>query len=115
LSEAQKQKRLEFKYEKELLFNNKGLTVHPDFTIKIGNRRYFWEHLGELDVKRYSRDWAERRKDYEENGLIDSLLTTDDLEGLREETILKVIDDLVKGQLYETADSKFSKHHYQLY
>ena len=66
-------------------------------------------------MKRYSRDWAERRKDYEENGLIDSLLTTDDLEGLREETILKVIDDLVKGQLYETADSKFSKHHYQLY
>jgi len=115
LNDAQKQKRLDFKYEDELVFKNKELTVHPDFTIRIGNRRYFWEHLGELDLKRYFRDWVERRKDYEENGLADYLITTDDLEGIREEIILKVIDDLVKGHLKETAGSEFSKHHYQLY
>ena len=115
LNEAQREKRLRFKYEDELLFENKQLTVHPDFTILVGNRRYFWEHLGELDVKRYSKDWDTRRKDYEANGLIDCLVTTDDLEGLREELILQVIDDLVKGQLKDTCDGKFSKHHYQLY
>jgi len=115
LNEAQKQKRLKFKYEEELLFKTKGLTVHPDFTIRIGKKRYFWEHLGELDLKRYSRDWSERRKNYEENGLLDSLVTTDDLEGVTEEIILKVIDDIVKGKLLETAENRFSKHHYQLY
>jgi exodeoxyribonuclease V alpha subunit len=115
LDQAQREKRLRFEYEDDLLFENKGLTVHPDFTIWIGNRKYFWEHLGELDVKRYSRDWAERRKDYEANGLIDSLITTDDLEGLREELVHQVIDDIVKGQLRNTPESRFSKHHYQLY
>jgi exodeoxyribonuclease V alpha subunit len=115
LHEAQKKKRLRFEYEKELLFKNKELTVHPDFTIKVGNRKYFWEHLGELDVERYSKDWAARRKDYEVNGLLDSLITTDDLEGVKEELILEVISALVKGKMKDTPDSKFSKHHYQLY
>ena len=45
------------------------------------------EYLGEHDVRRYSIDWAERRKDYEVNGLSDSLITTDDLEGVKEERI----------------------------
>lgn len=115
LSEAQKEKRLEFKYERSLLFKNKGLTIHPDFTIQIGGKQYFWEHLGELDLKRYALNWAERRKDYETNGLADCLVTTDDLEGVKEEKILPVIDDLVRGKLKETTENKFSKHHYQLY
>jgi hypothetical protein len=115
LHRAQKEKRLQFKYESELFFKNKELTIHPDFTILVGNRRYFWEHLGELDVQRYSKDWQERRKDYEENGLIESLITTDDLDGLREELVLQLIDDIVTNKLKDTPDSKFSKHHYQLY
>jgi exodeoxyribonuclease V alpha subunit len=115
LNEAQKEKRLEFKYERSLLFKNKGLTIHPDFTIQIGGKQYFWEHLGELDLKRYALNWGERRKDYEIDGLADCLVTTDDLEGVKEEKILPVIDDLVRGKLKETTANKFSKHHYQLY
>ena len=115
LFEAQQKKRLKFKYENELLFKNKDLTVHPDFTIWVGNRKYFWEHLGELDVKRYSKDWSERRRDYEKNGLLDSLVTTDNLEGLRNEFVLQVIDDIVKGKVKNTPENKFSLHHYQLY
>jgi hypothetical protein len=115
LHQAQNEKRLQFKYESELLFKNKEITIHPDFTIMVGNRKYFWEHLGELDIQRYSKDWQERRENYEENGLIDSLITTDDLEGLREELVLKVIDDIVNKKLKDTRDNKFSKHHYQLY
>jgi hypothetical protein len=42
-------------------------------------------------------------------------VTTDDLEGVNEEIILKVIDDIVKCKLLETAENRFSKHHYQLY
>jgi exodeoxyribonuclease V alpha subunit len=60
-------------------------------------------------------NWAERRKDYEMNGLADCLVTTDDLEGIKEDRILQVIDDLVSGKLEETAGNKFSTHHYQLY
>jgi hypothetical protein len=115
LHRAQREKRLQFKYESELFFKNKELTIHPDFTVLVGNRKYFWEHLGELDVQRYSKDWQERRKDYEENGLIESLITTDDLNGLREALVLQLIDDIVTNKLKDTPDSKFSKHHYQLY
>jgi len=115
LYDAQKEKRLEFKYEEGLLFKNKELTVHPDFTILVGNKRYFWEHLGKLDVERYSKDWLIRKGDYEKNGFIDTLITTDDLEGVKGERILEVIDDIVNGKLKDTSENKFSKHHYQLY
>lgn len=115
LDQAKKEGRLEFKYEEALFLENKGVTIHPDFTIWVDDRKYYWEHLGELDVEIYSKNWAERRRDYEENGLIDFLITTDDLEGLRDDLILRVIDDIVRGQLKDTPESKFSKHHYQLY
>lgn len=115
LDQAKRERRLEFKYEEELLLKNKGVTIHPDFTIWVGDRKYYWEHLGELDDELYFRNWAERRKDYEENGLIDYLITTDDLEGLRDDLVLRVINDIVSGHLKDTPESKFSKHHYQLY
>ncbi len=114
LEEAQRAGLLKFKYEDDLYLKTKGFTIHPDFTIKIGPRTYFWEHLGELDLKQYSQDWKSRRQDYETNGFIDQLITTDDLEGIRDELVGPVIDDLVKGKPKKTKDS-FSEHHYQLY
>ena len=115
LDKAQKNKSLDFKYESELLFKNINFTIHPDFTIQVGDRKYYWEHLGILDAKRYYKDWIKRRDNYRENGLIDCLITTDDLEGVKDEKVCRVIEDIIHGKLVETIDSKFSNHHYQLY
>ena len=60
LSEAQTQGLLKFNYEEDLPFKS-GFTIHPDFTIRVGTRKYFWEHLGELDRKKYYCDWQNRK------------------------------------------------------
>lgn len=115
LDEAQRSKSLKFKYEWDLHLKNKGITIHPDFTIWVGSKLFYWEHLGILDLERYTKDWIERRDDYEANGFGTNLVTTDDLGGVRDELILGIINDLVRGTPKETPESKFSRHHYQLY
>jgi len=114
LQEAQRSGRIDFAYEAKRDLAGQ-LTIHPDFTIRVGKRRYYWEHLGELDIKYYSKNWQERKRLYEENDLIDSLVTTDDLDGVREDFLSQVIQDLAKGKLRATPKSKFSRHHYPLY
>ncbi|MGV9141464.1 MAG: exodeoxyribonuclease V, partial [Promethearchaeota archaeon] len=50
----------------------------PDFTIKYEGEKYFWEHLGMLEIPEYRRDWDRKKKWYEENGFIDSLIVSQD-------------------------------------
>jgi ATP-dependent exoDNAse (exonuclease V) alpha subunit len=108
---------LDFSYEKELVFNQNGakIAIHPDFTITSGGRTFYWEHLGELDVRKYSTDWRDRRQLYESNGLLSDLITTDDLNGVREEIVSKIIADIKTKTLQETPQSAYSTHHYILY
>jgi hypothetical protein len=54
------------------------------------------------------RDW------YKSNGIIQSLVTTDDLDGIRHEVISEVIEDLREGNPKTTEHSAFSEHHYKL-
>ena len=57
--------------------------MHPDFVIQANGKTFYWEHLGMLDRKDYSRDWRARRRAYDEAGHLAVLLTTDDLAGVR--------------------------------
>jgi len=68
-----------------------------------------------LDMSEYANDWQRRREDFEANDKVDFLITTDDLGGIKEEILLKVITDIKRESLKTTPQSKFSKHHYQLY
>lgn len=117
LQQARDEGMLTFSYEEELALpiNGREIIVHPDFTVQVGGRVIYWEHLGMLDRQDYSRDWRERRKGYEAVGLGDALLTTDDLSGVGQERLQTVIQDIIEGSLRGDDDgSEFSKHHYTL-
>jgi exodeoxyribonuclease V alpha subunit len=107
---------LTFAYEEpiELPFDDRNVRVRPDFTVQVGHKKLFWEHLGMLDRQDYARDWRERRRAYQVAGLEDVLLTTDDAAGVSADALAAVIADLLSGNLGGRADLGFSKHHYAL-
>jgi exodeoxyribonuclease V alpha subunit len=105
-----------FKYEDPLRLKNLTNDIHPDFTITLpDNRTIYWEHLGMLDTRKYYRDWQQRKKHYEEHRFLDQVISTDDLGGLKDETLQEVIDSLRVRKLRSTPESRFSNHHYELY
>jgi hypothetical protein len=108
---------LVFRYEKSLQLTRDGraVTIHPDFTVEVGGTQYYWEHLGELDMKSYSTEWIARKELYAANGLADNLVTTDDMAGVRDEIVSGIIDNIKSGRLQDSPASIFSKHHYKLY
>jgi hypothetical protein len=117
LQEARIAGRISFEYERELELEIDGrrVKVHPDFTVTCGGRMIFWEHLGMLDRRDYAADWRSRVKGYRAEGLASSLVTTDDLGGLRSDLISALIDDIVRGSIAGDPDSReFSDHHYCL-
>lgn len=106
---------LKFEYEEPLFFEKGPEKIKPDFTIYINGKTYYWEHLGELDVKEYWADWKARRDWYKANVKFDNLITTDDLGGVKQEIILKMFEDIANNKLEVTEGNEFSKHHYKLY
>jgi ATP-dependent exoDNAse (exonuclease V) alpha subunit len=107
---------LKFKYEEPLKLDKLSYKIHPDFTIILRDgKKIFWEHLGMVDTRKYYRDWQDRKKNYDEHGYSDVLLTTDDLNGVKNEKISELIDHIKEQNLKATPGSKFSSHHYELY
>jgi len=106
---------LKFEYEEPLCLEKGPQLIRPDFTICVDDKTYYWEHLGELDLKEYWTLWMARRDWYEANGKINCLITTDDLGGVAQEKINGVCKNIKEGKLALTASSKFSRHHYRLY
>ena len=116
LQEARNAGRLTFVYEQpmELPIDGHTVSVKPDFTVMCGGRTFYWEHLGMLDRADYSRDWRSRRAGYRANGLEDSLVTTDDLGGVRQEKLREVIAALIVARPDGDGATEFSLHHYSL-
>jgi ATP-dependent exoDNAse (exonuclease V) alpha subunit len=107
---------LKFKHEEPLALAKRKYKIRPDFTIFLKDgKKIFWEHLGMLDTRKYYNDWLTRRKDYADHALEDALITTDDLNGVSDEKIDKLIENIRGVKLKITAGSKFSNHHYELY
>lgn len=107
---------IEFKYEEPLSLEKLNYKIHPDFTIYLKNGgKMFWEHLGMLDTRKYYNDWQDRRKSYKEHGLEDTLITTDDLNGVKHDKITELIENIKEFELKVTKGNKFSNHHYELY
>lgn len=107
---------LKFEYEQKLPLSKRAYDIRPDFTIYLPDKsRVFWEHLGKLDCRKYSRDWQGRVLDFKDHGFFDSLVTTDDLEGINNEKVEKVIDDIRNRKIATTKGNAFSSHHYALY
>ena len=60
-------------------------------------------------------DWIRRKSDYEAHSLSDFVVTTDDMNGIQDDLVDKLIDDIRKKKLKNTPENRFSNHHYQLY
>ena len=105
----------EYEKPREFVVDGKKVSFRPDFTIRLGGEEYYLEHLGMLDIQEYSEQWGRRRRIYEQNGLGDRLVTTDELNGIRREKVAEVVEDLAGGTLRNTPESRFSRHHYALY
>jgi len=106
---------LKFDYEEPLFLEKGPEKIKPDFTVYIGDKTYYWEHLGELDTREYWANWKARRDWYKANGKYEQLVTTDDLGGVKQERIQKVIEDISGQKLEKTPQNEFSDHHYTLY
>lgn len=70
------QNELDFEYERRLQAPD-GSYYLPDFTIIHRGRKYYWEHLGMLQVPKYRHHW-ETKKAWYEKFFPDQLLTTVD-------------------------------------
>ena len=106
---------LKFEYEEELRLEKLNFPIHPDFVIKLEDgTKIYWEHLGMLDTRKYFNDWMKRKKDYAEHGLFDFVVTTDDMNGIKDEVLDKLLDDIRNKKLVATPENKFSSHHYEL-
>lgn len=116
LVQAREEGILTFRYEQErqISIGGRMVEIHPDFTIYIANRSILWEHLGMLDRDDYAVKWRERLTAYEQAGLLSSLVTTDDLAGVRQGQINEVIQDIVAGNLRGESIAYLSNHHYRL-
>lgn len=107
---------LKFSYEKKLRLKNGKYDIKPDFTIHLKNKNnIYWEHLGMLDVRKYYNSWQKRKQDYKSIGQFNNLITTDDLGGIDESKIDRLIEDIKNDSLIEDASNRFSNHHYELY
>ncbi len=105
---------LNFEYEEKLFFAKEAYFIKPDFTIHYDDgSRLFWEHLGR-DSRKYWRDWDHRVIVYKKHGLFDFIVTTDDFEGIDNEKLERIIQDLRRHKLANTAGNAFSNHHYSL-
>lgn len=89
--------------------------MKPDFKIYLDQEEVYWEHLGLLDKDWYKKRWFEKLEKYEELGIKNRLVTTNEEKEKRdiESSVRKIIDDLEKNDLRRTEGS-YSKHHYPI-
>jgi hypothetical protein len=82
---------LHYEYEKEL----HGKL--PDFTIFHQGKTFYWEHLGMLSNPDYQKHWEEKKRWYEQNGLADDLITSEDSpsQGIDSKEIEKTIRERI--------------------
>lgn len=58
-----------FRYECEFVVD--GITIYPDFTIKLSDgRTVIWEHLGMLDISTYRKETCQKLETYFVNGYL---------------------------------------------
>lgn len=105
-----------FEYEVKPNVDGKEVNIKTDFTIYANNKIWYWEHLGLLGQRKYTRNWKElKTKTYKEAGIWDSIITTDERNGISPMKIEKLIDLIIEDKV-ETEDkfNQYSNHHYYL-
>ena len=74
-----KDKGINYTYEETLQIGD--ITLHPDFTLIINNKIYYWEHLGMLNNEKYVADWKRKKQTYASAEITESnnlIITTEE-------------------------------------
>jgi exodeoxyribonuclease V alpha subunit len=105
-----------FEYEELYQVNGQSFNIHPDFVIRFGESRVvFWEHLGRVTSQVYMKGWDKRRKIYEDQNDFDNVITTDELQGISDEKIEMIIENIVSNSLItEDFSNRYSRMHFSL-
>jgi ATP-dependent exoDNAse (exonuclease V) alpha subunit len=86
-------KEIPFEYE-TLLFAPDGTMYLPDFTVSWKGKKYYWEHVGRLDIEDYKKHWEEKETWYNTH-FPGQLITTYESEN-QSKDIEKIINDYFK-------------------
>lgn len=119
IKEAQKEfgeDEIKFFYEIKPTVDDQQLPMKTDFTLITKKGIWYWEHLGRLGNKKYEWTWHNvKKKTYDEYGLMDKLITTDERNGINPDKIKKIVENIL-SDLVETEDkaNRYSLHHYSL-
>ncbi|MBP6236519.1 MAG: AAA family ATPase [Saprospiraceae bacterium] len=119
LKEAQKEfgeDELKFFYEIKPNVGNVQLPMKTDFTLITKKGIWYWEHLGRLGNHKYEWTWHNvKKKTYDEYGLMDKLITTDERNGINPNKIKEIITIIV-NDLVESVDktNRYSQYHFSL-
>lgn len=105
-----------FTYENTYEVKGKDFVIHPDFEIRFADGRVvFWEHLGRVTSQSYMKDWDKRREIYEAQDDFDKVVTTDELQGISDEKIERIVEKIVSNeQVSEDNSGRYSKMHFSL-
>jgi hypothetical protein len=107
---------LKFFYEIKPIVGDEQLPMKTDFTLITKKGIWYWEHLGRLGNKKYEWTWHNvKKKTYDEYGLMDKLVTTDERSGINPDKIKEIVEIIV-GDMVESEDktNRYSLHHYSL-
>ncbi|MEO6671013.1 MAG: AAA family ATPase [Ferruginibacter sp.] len=105
-----------FSYEIKPIINGNEINIKTDFTVYCNNKIWYWEHLGLLGQRKYTWVWQTlKKKTYQDAGIWDRILTTDETNGIIPSKIENIIDLIVHDKI-ETEDKhkQYSNHHYFL-
>lgn len=105
-----------FSYEEKPVVNENQVNIKTDFTLYVNGKVWYWEHLGLLGQRKYSWTWKNlKTKRYQEAGIWEQVITTDERNGINpnkiEKLIKTIIDDAVDT---EDRNNQYSNHHYYL-
>jgi len=105
-----------FEYEKFPIVDDKKIRIKTDFTIYTKKGIFYWEHLGMLTKKSYKKTWLNlKRPTYEKAGLLEKLITTDNLNGISDDKIITIIQSILDNNVgNEDRTRLYSIHHFSL-
>ena len=105
-----------FDYEVKPVIDGNEVNIKTDFTIYCNGKVWYWEHLGLLGQRKYTWTWQNlKKKRYQEAGIWDRVVTTDEFNGINAEKIDLIIDFLIEDKITtEDKYNNYSNHHYYL-
>lgn len=105
-----------FSYECKPIIEGKEVNIKTDFTIYTANKIWYWEHLGLLGQGKYNWTWQNlKKKTYQEAGIWNQIITTDETNGINPTKIEELIN-LITADKVTTEDkhNQYSNHHFYL-